>query len=60
MARTRKDSLGRVWEYSDAEGTWHHGEFLIGCGANNGRKFANWNEKWPEEYKTLREAMESC
>ena len=58
--RTRKDSYGRVWEYSGDESTWHHGEFLIGCGADNGSKFSNWNEKWPEEHKTLKLAMDAC
>jgi hypothetical protein len=62
MTRTRKDSEGRRWTYNGGEGTWSYGEFLIGMGALNGRKFANWNSdcKYPEEFKTLKEAMESC
>lgn len=58
----RKDKRGRVWEYNDAEGSWHHGEHTIGCGANNGSKFMIWDgpDRGHYEYKTLGEAMAAC
>ncbi len=58
-ALTRKDDRGRVWVYCDCEGTWSHADHLIGCAAKNGRRFMFWSsdDKYPEEFKTLREAM---
>jgi hypothetical protein len=59
---TKKDSKGRVWSYSDAEGSWGCGEHIIGCGGKNGSKWMVWDgpSKGYYEYKTLREAMEAC
>ena len=60
--RTKKDTEGRVWNYCDSEGTWSHGEHLIGCGNNNGSKWSIWagpNQGW-QEFKTLKDAMASC
>ena len=58
----RKDKQGRTWEYNDAEGSWHHREHTIGCGANNGSRFMVWDgpDSGHYEYKTLGEAMASC
>lgn len=56
------DAMGRVWEHNDAEGTWRHEDFLVGCGANNGSKWMRWDgpDRYPEEFKTLRKAMMNC
>ena len=60
--RTITDNQNRVWEYDDAEGTWQHGEFLIGCGFKNVYKWMRWGgpDRYPEEFKTLRQAMANC
>lgn len=65
--KKRTDYLGREWTYCDCEGTWtHHREdgsyIMIGCAAKNGRKFSVWNgdSKYPEEFKTLKECIESA
>ena len=61
--KKRTDSQGRIWEYNDCEGTYRLGEYLIGCGVKNGRKWCFWegkDELNPVEFRTLREAMESA
>ena len=58
----RKDRIGRTWNNNDAEGTWEHGEHVIGCGGKNGSKFSIWAgpDKGHWEYKRLSEAMDAC
>ena len=62
MTKTRKDSLGRVWNYCDGEGSWQHGKHVIGCGGKNGSKWAIWGGPCAGhcEFNTLREAMGVC
>jgi hypothetical protein len=62
MTRTKKDNKGRVWSYCDGEGSWSHGEHIIGCGRDNGSKWQVWGgpNTGHYEYKTLKEAMEAC
>jgi hypothetical protein len=57
----RTDANGRTWEYNDCEGTWEHGEHIIGCGGKNGRKYMFWSsdDRYPEEFTTLKAAMAS-
>ena len=60
--KTRKDDNGRIWEYSDGEGSWSNGKHTIGCGGNNGSKWQIWDgpNSGHYEYKTLKEAMQAC
>ena len=62
MTRTKIDSKGRVWNYSDGEGAWSHGKHTIGCGFRNVSKFQIWDGPSKDfyEYKTLAEAMNAC
>lgn len=57
---TKTDKLGRQWTYCDCEGTWTHGEHVIGCAGSNGRKWNVWSVPRSCDYRTLREAMLSC
>lgn len=60
--RKRKDSYGRTWIYNRAEGTYHLGKTLIGCGARNKYKWSVWSGPFEgeREFETLREAMKYC
>ena len=58
---TIKDNYGRVWTYSDTEGTWRHGDHLIGRSGRNNSRFLVWDgpSEYPEEFKSLRACMAS-
>ena len=43
MAIKMTDKQGRIWNYSDAEGSWSHGPHTIGCGAKNVSKWMIWD-----------------
>lgn len=62
MKLAKKDNKGRIWEYCDGEGSWSHGEHVIGCGRDNGNKWQIWSgsNAGHYEYKTLKQAMEAC
>ena len=60
--RTKTDSKNRVWSYCDGEGTWSHGDHIIGCGAKNGSKWRIWDgpQRSRYEYSTLSDAIDAC
>ena len=60
--KSKIDTMGRTWKYCDSECAWINGENIIGCGINNVSKWQIWQglNKGYYEYKTLKEAMESC
>jgi hypothetical protein len=60
--KTKTDSKGRTWSYSDADGSWTSGDNTIGCGRRNGSKWQVWDgpAKGHYEYPTLKAAMEAC
>ena len=59
---TKTDGQGRVWDYSEGEGSWSCGKHTIGCGESNGSKWQIWDgpDRGHYEYKTLKEAMSAC
>ena len=60
--RTKKDNQGRVWTFSEGEGSWSHGTHVIGCGGNNAAKWQIWGgpNSGHYEHTTLKEAMQAC
>jgi hypothetical protein len=60
--KSKTDSHGRKWNYSDADGSWIHGKHIIGCGVKNGSKWQIWNgpDTGHYEYRTLSLAMSAC